>query len=60
MSFTLEGQELLQSKYIGHGGLDGKTSGIVASPVAGSRLIVSGFAGIGVFAPYKSHVLLQS
>ena len=59
-TFTLEGQDLVQSKYVGHGGLDGKTSGIVSSPVAGSSFIVSGFAGIGVFAPYKSHIFIQS
>lgn len=41
------------------GGIDGITSGIVSSPVAGSKLIVSGYAGIGVFAPYRSFIIEQ-
>lgn len=39
------------------GGVDGITSGIVSSPVAGSKLIVAGYAGIVAFAPYKSFIL---
>ena len=55
----------IQSKLYGDiqntlvGGVDGVTSGIVSSPVAGSKLIVSGYAGIGVFAPYKSFIIEQ-
>jgi hypothetical protein len=40
-----------------HGGIDGITSGIVSSPVAGSRLIVGGYSGIVAFAPYRSFIL---
>lgn len=57
--FTLAGAEFLTSKYVGHGGVDGVTSGIVSSPVAGSSLIVSGYAGIAVFAPYRSFIIEQ-
>ena len=56
MGHTLEGAEFLTSKYPGHGGIDGKTSGIVSSPVAGSKLIVSGYCGITMFAPFKSFI----
>lgn len=55
--FTLEGAEFVSSKYPGVGGVDGITSGIVSSPVAGSKLIVCGFSGIVAFAPYRSFIL---
>lgn len=56
-SFTLEGAEFTSSKYPGIGGIDGITSGIVSSPVAGSKLIVNGYAGIAAFAPFKSFIM---
>ena len=55
--FTLEGAEFVTSKYPGIGGVDGITSGVVSSPVAGSKLIVAGYAGIVAFAPYKSFII---
>lgn len=58
-AFTLKGAEFVSSKYPGVGGVDGVTSGIVSSPVAGSKLIVAGYAGIAHFAPYKSFILEQ-
>lgn len=57
--FTLKNAEFTTSKYPGVGGLDGTTSGIVSSPVAGSKLINTGYAGVGVFAPYRSFILEQ-
>lgn len=56
-AFTLQGAEFVTSKYPGVGGVDGITSGIVSSPVAGSKLIVAGYSGIVVFAPYKSFII---
>ena len=56
-AFTLEGAEFVTSKYPGVGGVDGITSGIVSSPVAGSKLIVAGYSGIAAFAPYKSFII---
>lgn len=58
--FSLKGADILTSKYPGVGGLSGVESGIVSSPVAGSRLIMMGYAGIGVFAPYRSFVLKEA
>ena len=58
-AFTLEGAEFITSKYPGIGGIDGITSGIVSSPVAGSKLIVSGYSSIAAFAPYRSFILEQ-
>ena len=55
--FTLEGAEFVNSKYPGVGGVDGITSGIVSSPIAGSKLIVAGYSGIVMFAPYKSFIV---
>lgn len=55
--FTLQGAEFVSSKYPGVGGVDGITSGIVSSPVAGSRLIVAGYSGIAAFAPYRGFIL---
>lgn len=57
--FTLAGSEFISSKYVGHGGANGVSSGLIASPIAGSSLIVSGYAGMAVFAPYKSFIIEQ-
>ena len=56
-AFTLQGAELITSKYPGVGGVDGITSGIVSSPVAGSKLIMAGFSSIVAFAPYRSFII---
>lgn len=55
--FTLQGAEFISSKYPGVGGIDGITSGVVSSPVAGSKLIVAGYSGIAAFSPYKGFIL---
>jgi len=39
------------------GGVDGITSGIVSSPIAGTKLIVMGYSGIVAFAPYRSMII---
>lgn len=56
-AFTLQGAEFVTSKYPGVGGIDGITSGIVSSPIAGSKLIVAGYSGIAAFAPYRAFVI---
>jgi len=56
-AFTLQGAEFVTNKYPGVGGVDGVTSGIVSSPVAGSKLIVAGYSGIAAFAPYRSFII---
>lgn len=57
--FTLKGKDIVTNKFVGVGGLNGGDSGEVSSPVAGSRLIIHGYAGIGVFAPHKSFILRE-
>lgn len=57
--FTLKGGDFIQNKFPGVGGLDGLSSGVVSSPVAGSKLIVWGYSGVAVFNPYRSFILRQ-
>lgn len=56
-AFTLKGAEFVSSKYPGVGGVDGITSGIVSSPVAGSKLIAAGYSAVVHFAPYRSFIV---
>jgi hypothetical protein len=58
--FTLEGAEYIENTVAGVGGLNGTTGGAVASPVAGSRLVATGYSGIGVFSPYRSFILVEN
>lgn len=55
--FTVKGAEFVTSKYPGVGGIDGITSGVVSSPIAGSKLIVAGYSGIAAFSPYRSFII---
>lgn len=57
--FTLKGGDYIMNKLEGVGRLNGVSSGNVASPVAASKLIATGYAGIGVFAPYRSFILTE-
>lgn len=58
--FTLKGGDFITNKLPGVGGLDGLSSGLVASPVAGSKLINWGYSSVAVFNPYRSFVLMQA
>ena len=58
--FTLEGAEYIENTIAGVGGLNGTTGGTVASTVAGSRLVATGYSGIGVFTPYRSYILIEA
>jgi hypothetical protein len=58
--FTFKGGEFISSKYPGVGGMSGLESGIVSSTVAGSKIIAMGYAGIGVFAPYRSFIIYEN
>lgn len=57
--FSLKGADMVTNKYVGVGGLDGRSSGEVASPVAGSKRIIWGYASIAVFNPYRSAILRE-
>jgi len=54
--FTLKGGDMISNKYLGVGRENGLSSGEVASPVAGSKLIMWGYSGIAVFNPYRSYI----
>lgn len=57
--FTLEGKGQYQMSTLpGVGGVSGSADGIVSSPVAGSKYIISGYCGIAAFCPYRSAVLI--
>jgi hypothetical protein len=57
--FSLKGADMVSNKYVGVGGLDGISSGEVASPVAGSKRILWGYSSLAVFNPYKSAILRE-
>ena len=57
--FSLRGGDMITNKYVGVGGLNGLSSGEVASPVAGSKRIIWGYSSIAVFNPYRSAILRE-
>ena len=58
--FTLKGADFVQNKFLGVGGEDGISSGVVSSAVAASKLINWGYSGVGVFAPFRSFILTEN
>lgn len=57
--FTFKGGEFIHNTLEGVGGKNGLSSGNVASPVAGTKLINWGYAGVGVMNPYRSFILMS-
>jgi hypothetical protein len=57
--FSLLGQDFIKSTISGVGGLDGRSSGEVASPVAASKMVMMGYGGIACFTPYRSFIVRQ-
>ena len=58
--FSITGKDFITNKLVGVGGYDGKTSGEVASNVAGSKLVMIGYAGVAAFTPYRSVIVRQA
>ncbi len=58
--FTLKGGEFIRGFLKGLGGMSGVESGDIASPVAGSKLVHAGYAGVGVFSPYRSFIVEEN
>ena len=54
--FTLRGGDMISNKYLGVGRENGLSSGEVASPVAGTKLILWGYSSVAVFNPYRSFI----
>ena len=57
--FTFKKGQYIQNWLTGVGGRNGLSGGEVASPVAGSKLIAHGYAGMAVFNPYRSFILMS-
>ena len=55
-ALTLKGKQMIQNQLTGVGLKDGD----VATAVAGSKMIISGFVGIAVLNPFRSHILIQN
>ena len=58
--FSLTGKDFMTNKIVGVGGYDGKSSDEVASNVAGSKLVMSGYAGVAAFTPYRSVIVREA
>lgn len=57
--FTFKGGDFIHNYIVGVGGKSGLDPGEVSSPVAASKLINWGYAGVGVYNPYRSVVLIS-
>lgn len=57
--YSITGNEFIKNTIAGVGNLDGKTSGAVASNVAGSHMVMMGIAGVIAYTPYKSCILRE-
>lgn len=57
--YSITGQDFMTNKVLGVGGYDGKSSGEVASNVAGSKLVMMGYAGIAAFTPHRSVIVRE-
>ena len=55
-ALTLKGKQMIQNQLTGVGVKDGD----VATAVAGSKMIISGYVGIAVLNPFRSHILIQN
>lgn len=58
--FTLTGKEFTTNKIIGVQGEDGKSSGNVSTNVAGSKMAMMSTAGVAVFAPFRSFIIMEA
>lgn len=56
--FTFKGGQFMTNRILGVGGASGLASGEVSSPVAGQKLVNWGYAGIAVFNPYRSVIMI--
>lgn len=56
--FTFKGGDFIHNVITGVGGKTGLASGEVSSPVAGVKLVNWGYAGVAVFNPYRSVIMI--
>jgi hypothetical protein len=60
MALKYHGIDILTGELIGMGGLDGKTSGQISTPIAGSQLEMMTYTGAIVRNPYKAAILQEA
>lgn len=58
--FALQGKDVITSKIVGVEGYDGRTSGEVSSNVAASTLVMSTYAGVACFTPFRSAIIYEA
>jgi hypothetical protein len=58
--YSITGKDFITNKIAGVGGIDGQSSGEVSSNVAGSKLVMMGYAGVAAFTPHRSVILRQA
>lgn len=58
--FTIKNGDMITNKYKGVGGFTGLESGEVATPVAGSKLIMWGYSSLALFNPYRSYIIREA
>lgn len=58
--FSITGKEFITNKITGVGGYNGQSSGEVSSNVAGSKLVMTGYAGVAAFTPFRSAILREA
>lgn len=58
--YSITGQEFMTNKIVGVGGLDGKSSGEVSTNVAGSKMVMHGYAGVAAFTPHRSVIVREA
>jgi len=56
--FTFKGGDFIHNVITGVGGRTGLASGEVSSPVAGLKMVNWGYAGVAVFNPYRSVIMI--
>lgn len=56
---TFKGGDLIHNWINGVGGKSGLSSGEVSSPVAGVKLVNWGYAGVAVYNPYRSVIMIS-
>lgn len=56
--YCFKGTSMLTNEILGVGGRNGRSSGVVSSPVAGTKLVAWGTGGVAVFNPFRSVIMI--
>jgi hypothetical protein len=60
LALKYQGIDIISGELLGLGGLDGKTSGAISTPIAGSQLEMLTYTGAIVRNPYKSAIIQEA